>query len=240
VKVEIWSDVVCPWCYVGKRQFEEALSRFAHSGQVSVEWRSFELDPASPARVGLPMTTILQRKYGMTEQQAEDANAKMTTLAASVGLDYRLDQVQVGNTFDAHRLIHLAATHGLGDAMKERLFAAYFTEGESPSDHVTLARLAVEIGLDKEDVVATLESDSFAVEVRNDEKRASSLGVTGVPFFVIDAAYGVSGAQPADVLVGALETAWVASHPITMVEGATTSSGSDPQAGSCDDGSCSH
>jgi predicted DsbA family dithiol-disulfide isomerase len=239
VKVEIWSDVVCPWCYVGKRQFEEALSRFAHSDQVSVEWRSFELDPASPARVDLPMTAILQRKYGMTEQQAEDANAKMTALAASVGLDYRLDQVQVGNTFDAHRLIHLAAAHGLGDAMKERLFAAYFTEGESPSDHVTLARLAVEIGLDKEDVAATLESDSFAVEVRNDEKRASSLGVTGVPFFVIDESYGVSGAQPADVLVGALEAAWAASHPITMVEGATTPGGSDPQAGSCDDGSCS-
>ena len=174
MKVEIWSDVVCPWCYVGKRQFEAALSRFAHADQVSVEWRSFELDPSSPDRVDLPMTTILQRKYGMTEQQAEDANANMTALAASVGLDYHLDQVQVGNTFDAHRLIHLAAAHGLGDAMKERLMAAYFTEGESPSDHVTLARLAVEVGLDKEDVVATLEGDSFAVEVRNDEKRASS------------------------------------------------------------------
>lgn len=239
MNVEIWSDVVCPWCYVGKRRFETALSQFAHADQVSVQWRSFELDPSAPARDDAPMTVILQRKYGMTEEQARDANANMTSLATSVGLDYHLDQVQRGNTFDAHRLIHLSAARGLGDAMEERLFAAYFTEGESPSDHVTLARLAVEIGLDKEDVVATLEGDSFAVEVRSDEKRATSLGATGVPFFVIDEAYGVSGAQPADVLLGALETAWSASHPITMVEGATTPSGSEAQAGSCDDGTCS-
>ncbi len=239
MKIEIWSDVVCPWCYVGKRRFEAALSRFAHADQVAVEWRSFELDPSAPARVDMPMTAILQRKYGMTEEQARQANADMTSLAASVGLEYHLDQVQVGNTFDAHRLIHLAAAHGLGDAMKERLLAAYFTEGESPSDHVTLARLAVETGLDKEEVVATLEGEAFSVEVRNDEKRAASLGATGVPFFVIDEAYGVSGAQSADVLLGALETAWSASHPVTMVEGATAPSGDETPAGSCDDGACS-
>jgi predicted DsbA family dithiol-disulfide isomerase len=235
MKVEIWSDVVCPWCYVGKRQFEDALFRFGHADQVSVEWRSFELDPGSPARVDLPMSTILQRKYGMTAAQAEAANQRMTSLAASVGLEYHLDEVQVGNTFDAHRLIHLAATHGLGDAMKERLFAAYFTEGRSPSDHDTLAGLAAEVGLDPVEVHATLETGAFADEVRRDEARAAALGASGVPFFVIDEAFGVSGAQPADVLLGALERAWSESHPLTRLE---PSADGGPGGEGCADGAC--
>ena len=234
MKVEIWSDVVCPWCYVGKRQFEEALGRFGHADQVTVEWRCFELDPGSPARVDLPMSTVLQRKYGMSAQQAEAANQRMTALAASVGLDYHLDDVQMGNTFDAHRLVHLAATHGLGDAMKERLFRAYFTEGTSPSDHDTLVRLAVEVGLDPDEVRAALEGDSFAQGVRDDEARAGAIGVTGVPFFVIDEAFAVSGAQPADVLLGALERAWSEGHPLTVVEGATDG----PDGNACADGAC--
>jgi predicted DsbA family dithiol-disulfide isomerase len=236
VKVEIWSDVVCPWCYIGKRHFEDALARFGHADQVEVEWRSFELDPKSPALMGMPMSRILERKYGWTREQAEAANRRMTDLAAGVGLEYHLDEVQVGNTFDAHRLIHLASTHGLGDAMKERLLAAYFTEGRSPSDHDTLTGLAIDVGLDHDEVVTTLAGDRFATEVRHDEARATSLGVSGVPFFVIDEAYGVSGAQPAEVLLGALEQAWSDSHPITMV--ATT--GTDTPGGddACADGSC--
>jgi predicted DsbA family dithiol-disulfide isomerase len=231
VKVEIWSDVVCPWCYVGKRQFEDALSRFGHADQVTVEWRSFELDPSAPARVDLPMATVLQRKYGMTAEQALAANQKMTALAASVGLEYHLDAVQMGNTFDAHRVIHLAATHGLGDAMKERLLAAYFTEGELPSDHDTLVRLAAEVGLDPAEVGEALTGDAFAAEVRGDEARATSLGATGVPFFVIDEAYGVSGAQPPEVLLGALEQAWSAAHPLTVI-------GHGADGGACTDGAC--
>ncbi len=171
------------------------------------------------------MTKILQHKYGMTEEQAEAANAKMTALAASVGLEYHLDDVQAGNTFDAHRLIHLAATHGLGDAMKERLFAAYFTEGQSPSGHDTLTGLAVEVGLDAGEVGGMLDGDAFATEVRDDESRAVSLGATGVPFFVIDEAFGVSGAQPADVLLGALERAWSESHPLTRIDAPDGGSG---------------
>ena len=208
MKVEIWSDVVCPWCYVGKRQFEQALSRFAHADQVELQWRSFELDPRSPARVGLPMSEILQRKYGMTAEQAEQANERMTALAAELGLEYHLDAVQAGNTFDAHRLVHLAARRGLGDAMEERLFTAYFTEGRSIGDHAGLVGLAAEVGLDPDEVNAALGGDDFAAEVRDDEARASSLGISGVPFYVIDQTYGVSGAQPADVLLGALEQAW--------------------------------
>jgi predicted DsbA family dithiol-disulfide isomerase len=234
MRVEIWSDVVCPWCYVGKRHFEEALSQFGHADEVDVEWRSFELDPNSPARVGLPMSEILERKYGMTAEQAMAANDRMTALAAGVGLEYHLDAVQAGNTFDAHRLIHLAATHAKGDAMKERLLAAYFTEGRSVGDHGTLVELATEVGLDPEEVRSTLESDRFADEVRNDERRASSLGATGVPFFVIDEAFGVSGAQPAEVLLGAMERAWAESHPVTMVN--ASDQGADGAA--CVDGSC--
>jgi predicted DsbA family dithiol-disulfide isomerase len=235
MKVEIWSDVVCPWCYIGKRQFEDAVGRFEHGDAVEVVWRSFELDPSAPARVDLPMSTVLERKYGMSAEQAEAANQRLTGLAAGVGLEYHLDQVQMGNTFDAHRLIHLAATHGLGDAMKERLMAGYFTEGRSPSSHDTLADLAAEVGLDRSEVVDMLAGDRFADEVRSDEQRAAAIGVSGVPFFVIDEAYGVSGAQPPEVLLGALERAWSESHPITVLAGAPEGT---PDGGACTDGAC--
>jgi predicted DsbA family dithiol-disulfide isomerase len=234
VDVEIWSDVVCPWCYVGKRQFEEALGRFSHGDEVSVTWRSFELDPSSPAEVGMSMDHILERKYGMSAEQAQAANRQMTSLAASVGLEYHLDQARAGNTFDAHRLIHLAATHGLGGPMKERLLAAYFTEGRSVGDHTTLVELAAETGLDETEVNEMLAGDAFSSDVRADEARATALGATGVPFFVIDETYGVAGAQGADALLGALERAWTESHPLTVL----TPEGAQPGDGACVDGSC--
>ncbi len=232
MKVEIWSDVVCPWCYVGKRQFEAALTKFDHADQVSVEWRSFELDTNAPRVDDVPMKQVLQRKYGMTEVQADQANRRMTDLAAGLGLEYHLDRVQRGNTFDAHRLIHLAAEHGGGDAMKERLLAAYFTEGRPVGDIDTLAQLAAEVGLDAGEVAATLHSDRYAADVRDDEAMASALGASGVPFFVIDGTYGVSGAQGAEVILQAMERAWAESHPVMVVAG-----GSDDQA-ACADGSC--
>ena len=232
--VEIWSDVVCHWCYVGKRQFEEALGRFGHADEVTVSWRSFELDPSSPPEVGMSMDRILERKYGMTADQAQAANQQMTALAAGVGLEYHLDRVRAGNTFDAHRLIHLAATHGQGGAMKERLLAAYFTEGRSVGDHATLAELAGEVGLDPVEVTDTLAGQAFAADVRADEARGSALGATGVPFFVIDETYGVAGAQGADVLLGVLERAWAESHPLTLIEPAEPA----PDGGACADGAC--
>ena len=234
MKVEIWSDVVCPWCYVGKRHFEEALAGFPHRDDVSVEWRSFELDPSSPPVVDASMSQILQRKYGMSAEQADETNARMTALAAGVGLEYHLDRVQAGNTFDAHRLIHLAASHGRGDAMKERLLAAYFTEARAIGDRDTLLALGVEVGLDSSEVERVLDSDDFAIEVRNDEARAVALGANGVPFFVIDEAIGVSGAQPVEVLAGALEQAWAASHPVAMVAG----DGPAGDGAACSDGAC--
>ena len=208
MKVEIWSDVVCPWCYVGKRNLEAALADFPHADEVTVEWRSFELDASTPRQMDLSMDEVLQRKYGMSPDEATAANRQMTELAAKVGLDYHLDKVKIGNTFDAHRLIHLADTQGLGGAMKERLLAAYFTEGRSVSDPAELADLGVEAGLDRARVDAVMASDEFGAEVRADEAQAVELGCTGVPFFVVDGKFGIPGAQPPDVLLRLLNRVW--------------------------------
>ncbi len=212
MKIEIWSDVVCPWCYVGKRNLEVALAGFPHADHVTVEWRSFELDPTTPNRVELSMDEVLERKYGMSPDQASTANRQMTELAATVGLEYHLDRVQIGNTFVAHRLIHLAADEGLGGAMKERLLRAYFTEGRAVSDPATLAELAAEVGLDTDRVAEVLSTDVYADEVRADEARAVELGSTGVPFFVLDGRFGIPGAQPPDVLLRLLHRAWDSSE----------------------------
>ncbi len=208
MRIEIWSDVVCPWCYVGKRNLEAALAGFPHADRVTVEWRSFELDPTTPKRVELSMDEVLERKYGMSPDQAVAANRQMTELAATVGLDYHLDRVQIGNTFDAHRLIHLAAHEGRGGAMKERLLRAYFTEGRAISDPGTLAELAGEVGLDPTRVAEVLATDEYGDEVRADEARAVELGATGVPFFVLDGRFGIPGAQPPDVLLRMLHRVW--------------------------------
>ena len=208
MKVEIWSDVVCPWCYVGKRNLEAALAEFPHADEVTVEWRSFELDASTPRQMDLSMDEVLQRKYGMSPDEATAANRQMTELAAKVGLEYHLDNVQIGNTFDAHRLIHLADTQGLGGAMKERLLAAYFTEGRSVSDPAELADLGVEVGLDRTRVDAVMAGDEFGAEVRADEAQAVELGCTGVPFFVVDGKFGIPGAQPPDVLLRLLNRVW--------------------------------
>lgn len=212
MRIEIWSDVVCPWCYLGKRNLEAALAEFPHADRVTVEWRSFELDPSTPERVDLSMDEVLERKYGMSAEQAAAANRRMTELAAGVGLEYHLDRVRIGNTFDAHRLLHFAAREGLGGAMKERLLRAYFTEGRSVSDRAGLAELAAEVGLDGAQVSEVLATDRFADEVRADEARAVELGSTGVPFFVLDGRFGIPGAQPPDVLLRLLHRVWDSSE----------------------------
>jgi predicted DsbA family dithiol-disulfide isomerase len=205
VNVEIWSDVVCPWCYVGKRRFEAALARFPHAGEVEVVWRSFELDPDAPARRG-STAEHLARKYGWTRERVAESHARLTALAAAEGLDYRLDETQGGNTFDAHRLLHLAALHGLQDALEERLMLAYFTEAEPIGERDVLARLAEDVGV--AGARDALAAGAFAEEVRADEAEARTLGIHGVPFFAFDRRYGVEGAQPAEVLLAALEQAW--------------------------------
>jgi predicted DsbA family dithiol-disulfide isomerase len=204
--VEIWSDVVCPWCYVGKRRFEHALEQFAHRDQVELTWRSFQLDPNAPPERTESSAEHLAEKYGMSVEQAETSNRQMTELAASEGLEYHLDRTRGGNSFDAHRLIHLAAEHGLQDAMQERLMRAYFTEGEAVGDPDTLGRVAAELRVDP----AGLDDNAYAEDVRADEVLAARIGISGVPYFVLDRRYGVSGAQPSELLLQALDKAWEA------------------------------
>jgi predicted DsbA family dithiol-disulfide isomerase len=233
VKVEIWSDVVCPWCYIGKRRFEAALARFPHREQVEVVWRSFELDPHAEsvraAGEGPDHADLLAAKYAMSRAQAEAAIGSVTQAAAGEGLDFHLDVSLRSNTFDAHRLIHLAAARGLQGAVKERLMRAYFSEGAPVGDRDTLVRLAAEAGLDAADVKKVLDTDEHADAVRADEAEARALGITGVPFFVVDRSYGVSGAQPADQLLAVLERAWSERAPLTLVGGA--GSGTDEACG---------
>ena len=205
VKVEIWSDVVCPWCYIGKRRFEAALLRFPHP--VEVEWKSFQLDPTATTAPAGAHVAHLAQKYGRSLGEAQQMVDGVTAAAAGEGLEFRLDQAQSGNTFDAHRLLQLAKDHGVQDALKERLDKAYFTEGEAIADHDTLLRLATEVGLPSDEVSQVLATDRFAADVRHDIAEARELGINGVPFFVIDRRYAVSGAQPAELLRSALEQA---------------------------------
>jgi predicted DsbA family dithiol-disulfide isomerase len=208
--VEIWSDVVCPWCYVGKRRLEHALERFAHRDDVQLTWRSFQLDPSAPPERKHSSAEHLASKYGMSVEQAEKANAEMTEMAAGEGLEYHLDRTRGGNSFDAHRLIHLAAAHDRQDAMKERLMRAYFTEGEPVGDRDVLVRLAIDVGIEAAEARTVLEGEAYADAVHADEGLAARIGIRGVPFFVLDRRFGVSGAQPAELLLEALEKTWEA------------------------------
>lgn len=212
--IEIWSDVVCPFCYIGKREFEAALERFPQRDRVRVEWKSFELDPSAPARSAEDTYTMLAQKYGMSRDAARSRVADVAARAASLGLHYDFDRAVPANSFHAHRLIQLAKAHGLGDAAEERLFKAYFTEGAHIGDAATLVRLAGEIGLDAAEASAMLESGDYGVAVRADEREAEQLGIRGVPFFVIDRKLAVSGAQSADHFLAALQQAW-AGRPAT-------------------------
>ena len=211
--VEIWSDIACPWCYVGKRRFEAALAGYEHRDEVTVTWRSFELDPHAPPQREHDTATHLAEKYGMTREKALEMNDRMTETAAGEGLEFRLDIARGGNTFDAHRIVHLAAVHGAQDAMKERIMRAYLTEGELISDHATLERLAIDIGLPADEVRDVLASDRFAAEVREDERTGARLGINAVPFFVVDRAIGASGAHPAAQLRELLRQGRAANPP---------------------------
>jgi predicted DsbA family dithiol-disulfide isomerase len=214
--VDIWSDVVCPWCYIGKRRFEAALEQFEHRDDVTVLWHSFELDSEAPPVAEGTSAERLAGKYGMSVEEAAARQAEITTLAAQDGLTYDLAESRGGNTFDAHRLIHLAAEHGLGDAAMERLMRAYFSEREPIGDRDALQRLAVEVGLPAEEVREVLDGERYADAVRADERAATQVGIRGVPFFVLGRKYGVSGAQPSEVLLQALQQAWdeVAGPPV--------------------------
>jgi predicted DsbA family dithiol-disulfide isomerase len=232
MKVEIFSDVVCPWCSVGKRRFEAALERFDHADEVEVVWRAYELDPQAPAYREGDYVDRLARKYGMARPQAVASIERLTATAATEGLDFHFERARPGNTFNAHRLLHYAgeAGPGLQDALKERLFLAYFTEGAAIGESETLVRLAAEVGLDAQECADILDSDRYADDVRADEREAVDLGITGVPFFVVDGKFGIPGAQDADTILNVLDRAWAKAHPLEVV--------SVPAGDACEDGSC--
>jgi predicted DsbA family dithiol-disulfide isomerase len=208
--VEIWSDIACPWCYVGKRRFEAALAAFEHRDEVTVTWRSFELDPVAPRERAVDGATHLAEKYGTTREQALAMQQRMTAVAAAEGLEFRFDRARGGNTFDAHRLLHLAAAHGAQDATKERLMRAYLTEGEAIGDPSVLERLGIDAGLPPDEVREVLAGDRYTAEVREDERTAAQFGIHAVPFFVVDRAIGASGAQPPEVFAELLRRGWEA------------------------------
>ncbi len=205
--VDIWSDVVCPWCYLGKKRFEQALESFAGAADVTVTYHSFELDPAMPPGVTTPTVEMLASKYRMTPEQADEAQRQMVQRAAADGLTFRMDGLVSGNTRDAHRLLQLARVQGRQAELMERLQRAYFSEQTSIFDHASLARLAAQAGLDPDAAARVLASDEYADAVDADEAMASSLGATGVPFFVVGRRYAFSGAQSPDTIGEVLQRA---------------------------------
>ncbi len=208
MKVEIWSDYACPFCYIGKRRFEKALEQFPHKNEVELVFRSFELDPSSPKEIKSSMQEILSTKYGMSLEEAKAGNDRLAEQAMEEGLVYRFDTLIPTNTFDAHRLTHYAGEQGKMAEMSERLFKAYFTDSLHIGNEDTLVFLAQGIGLSGEEVGTILSSDAFANEVRHDERLAGEIGIRGVPYFVLDGKYAISGAQPLETFQKALQQVW--------------------------------
>ena len=222
MRIEIWSDVVCPWCFIGKRRLERALDGFAHRDDVEVEYRSFELDPTAPTPATERMDEVLARKYGGGLDNARRMMTQVTEVAAGEGLEYHLGSTLRGNTVDAHRLLHLALRESgprVQADLKESLMTAYFTRAEDITDHDVLRKAATDAGLDPIRVEAVLSSGEYADAVSADVDQARAFGASGVPFFVVDRKYAVSGAQPTEVFTQVLERAWSESHPSLTVVG---------------------
>ena len=225
MKIEIWSDVMCPFCYIGKRRFEDALGQFENRDQVEIEWKSFQLNPDMKTDPSVNITQYLADVKGWTLDYAKEMNNHVTQIAAEVGLTYNFDTAVVANSFKAHRFSHLAKKHNLGDAAEEALFNAYFTRGLNIDDNDTLIQLGTEIGLDADEIKQTLNSDTYAEDVKHDISEAQQLGIRGVPFFVVNNKYGISGAQAVPVFTQTIETAfneWKQENPkpsLTIIEG---------------------
>jgi len=208
LKIQIWSDVACPFCYIGKRKLEGALSQFEHKDYVTVEWKSFQLNPDADFPPGSDRVQYLADKYGRDRAWAESMQDNVTQLAKAEGLEYHLDKSIMANSLNAHRLSHLAKKHNLGDAFEELLFKAYFTLGLNINDKATLAQLAAEAGLPEQETELVLNSDAFTAEVNQDMAEANAIGVNGVPFFVFDEKYAISGAQHVDTFLKTLQKTW--------------------------------
>ncbi|MGE1234244.1 DsbA family oxidoreductase [Bacillus altitudinis] len=208
MKVQIWSDIACPFCYIGKKQLETALEQFPHKEQIEVEFKSFELDPHAPVAVNYDVHDMLVKKYGMSRSRAIAMNEQVKQAGKEKGIDFQFDPLVLTNTFDAHQLAQYAGKMGKGDLVMGELFQAYFTDRKHVGDRQTLLDIAEKAGLDQNEVQKVLDGQEFADDVREDEKEARQLGISAVPFFVINDQYSVAGAQPADTFLRALETAW--------------------------------
>ncbi|MBK0402756.1 DsbA family oxidoreductase [Adhaeribacter sp. BT258] len=208
MKVEIWSDVVCPFCYIGKRKFEAALKDFPHKDEVEITWRSFQLDPEAKPVPGQSVHEYLAKRKGVSVQEGKQMNDYMAGAAKEVGLQYNFDKAIITNTLDAHRLLHFAKEQGKQNELKERLFAAYYTEGRDLGDKETLAELAETVGLNKEKVKAMLQTDAYKEAVQMDQYEAQQVGARGVPFFVFNNRYAISGAQPIELFQQTLDQTW--------------------------------
>lgn len=221
MKIEIWSDVICPFCYIGKRNFEAALEQFADKKNIEVIWKSFQLDPTIPEVATESYADYLVKRKGMAVEQVQGMLANVIQMARQVGLDYHLDQSVIVNSLKAHQLIQFAKSKNLGNEAEERLFKAFFIEGKNIADTETLAQLGKDFGLDKSELKASLDDEKYKYETAQDIQEAQNLGVNGVPFFVFDRKYAVSGAQPAEAFLETLNksfTEWRKSNPESVLE----------------------
>ncbi|PLR77068.1 disulfide bond formation protein DsbA [Bacillus sp. V3-13] len=236
MKIEVWSDFVCPFCYIGKRRLEAALAQFPHKDQVEIEYKSFELDANAPKNSGKSIHESLAAKYGMSVEEAKQANANVGQQAASAGLTFNFDTMKPTNTFDAHRLAKFAKYHGKEAEVTEKLLYAYFTESKDLSNFETLADIAEAAGLDRQEAVNALQDqNAFANEVRIDESIAQQYGIRGVPYFVINSKYAISGAQPAETFTSALQKVWEEENPAPKLQDLSADGADDAF---CADGSC--
>lgn len=236
MKIEVWSDFVCPFCYIGKRRLEEALNQFLHKDQVEIEFKSFELDQNAPENSGKSIHEVLATKYGMSVEEAKNANAGVGQQAASVGLTFNFDNMKPTNTFDAHRLAKFAKSHDKEREMTEKLLYGYFTESKHLGDYEVLADIAEAVGLDRTETLKVLnDKNTYANDVRIDEGIAQQYGISGVPYFVINQKYAISGAQPTETFLGALQQVWKEEFPKTILQDLSTESADDT---SCIDGNC--
>lgn len=221
MKIEIWSDVMCPFCYIGKRHFEEALSKFSDKEHIDIEWKSFQLDPTMPDVVEESQEDYLVKRKGMSRDQVQGMLQNVTAMAKEAGLDFNFDQSIMVNSQKAHQLIQFAKSKGLGNEIEERLFKAYFTEGKNVADEITLTELGIEIGLDENELQVAFNDDKYLYQMKQDIQEAQNIGVRGVPFFVFDRKYGVSGAQPTEAFLETLNKSfgeWREKNPKTILD----------------------
>lgn len=219
MRIEIWSDIACPWCYIGKRRFETALGDFAHKDEVEVAWRSYQLDPGLPDHYEGSETDYLGQTKGMPVEQVRQMFEHVTQQAAGEGLAYDFESIVVANSFTAHRLLHLAKSHGVMSRAEEELMSGHFEKGRDIGDLDYLAEVAQSVGIDAAETRRILSTDEYTAEVKADIAEAQALGANGVPLFVIDRKYAISGAQPPEAFARALETAWDESQRLTVLAG---------------------